>query len=103
MYNSLKTWMTIPVAIKPFLKKSGTGTKLYDVPVDTLCYAMAEVKTVTNEAGVEVISNTQIYLDGSTQVNSNDNLIFEGKERGILSIERFYNGSGVISMKVVYL
>ena len=102
MYNSLKAWMNLPVQIKPFIRRNGTGTKLYGEPINEQCYAEGKVTTVTDNTGTEVVSNKQLYVDGSVAVSELDCIIFEGSEKSIKSIGTFYR-NGKPDIKVVYL
>lgn len=102
MYKSLKQWMNLPAQIKPFIRRNGTGTKLYDEAVDIKCYAEGSVKVVTDNTGTEVVSNKQLYVDGSVTISELDSVIFEGSERSIKSIGTFYR-NGQPDIKVVYL
>lgn len=103
MYESIKAWINIPLTIRPFLKRSGTGQKTYGDNIDTKCYASGKVTTVTDDKGVEVVSKIQLYVDGKTEIGSNDAVIFAGKEYNILSIALFFGPKGNIDLKVVYI
>lgn len=102
MYDSLKSWINLPAQIKPFIKRTGTGSKLYGEPIDILCYAEGSMKVVTDNAGAEVVSNKQLYVDGATTISELDCVIFENLERSIKSINTFYR-NGKPDIKVVYL
>ena len=102
MYESLKKWINLPAQIKPFIKRNGTGTKLYGNAIDIKCYAEGKVTTVTDNKGAEVISNRQLYIDGSVPITELDCIIFENSEHSIKSIETFYR-NGKPDIKVVYL
>lgn len=102
MYNSLKAWACIPVIIKPFVKRTGTGSKIYGEPICTTCYADGKVKVVTDNTGTEVVSNKQLYIDGSIQITEMDCVVFEGAERSIKSLSTFYD-KGRPSIRVVFI
>ena len=102
MYAILKAWMNLPAQIKPFLKRDGTGTKIYTDPVDILCYAEGKVQVVTDSTGTEVVSNTQLYVDGSVTVSVLDCVVFEGIEKSIKNLTTFYR-NGKPDIRVVYL
>ena len=102
MYDSLKSWVNIPYQIKPFDKRTGTGTKLFKDTVDALCYPKSEAELVTDSKGAEVVSTTQLYIEGSTTITVLDNVIFEDEERPIKKIATFYR-DGKPDIKVVYL
>lgn len=102
MYTSLKSWINLDMQIKPFIKRTGTGTKVFGDTVDVKCYAASKIVTVTDSTGVEVISSTQLYVNGDTPVDIRDRVIFEARERDILNISTFYR-DGKADIKVVYL
>jgi hypothetical protein len=102
MYASLKPWVNIPYKIKPFLKRSGSGYPQYDEPIDRLCYPEAKNILVKDSKGAEVISSHQLYVDGDTDVDVNDLIIFEGSEHPIISINSFYR-NGTVDIKVIHL
>ena len=102
MYESLKKWINLPAQIKPFIRRNGTGTKLYGDVVDIKCYAEGKVTTVTDNKGAEVVSNRQLYIDGSVPIAELDCIIFENSEHSIKSINTFYR-NGKPDIKVVYL
>lgn len=102
MYASLRPWMNVPFQIKPFIKRNGAGTKQFGGVIDGLCYPEADVKMIVDEAGAEVISTTQLYVDGVVAIKVADDVIFEGVTRPIQRINSFYR-NGVVDLKVVYL
>ena len=102
IFDSLKQWINVPFQYRPFIKRSGAGTKQFGDAVDALCYPVGEVKLVTDRGGAEVVSSTQLYLFGTENISIKDNVIFEGEERPILRINSFYR-EGVVDIKVVYL
>ena len=102
MYESLKKWINLPAQIKPFIRRNGTGTKLYGGAVDIQCYAEGKVVVATDNSGTEVVSNKQLYVDGSVTISELDCIVFEGSEKGIKSIGTFYR-NGKPDIKVVYL
>lgn len=102
MYKSLKAWLNLPATLKPFIKRDGTGSKIYGDSVDILCYAEGKVQVITDNTGTEVVSNKQLYVDGSVSISELDCIIFEGIEKSIKSIGTFYR-NGKPDIKVVYL
>lgn len=102
MYNSLKPWIDVPVQYKPFTRRNGAGTKLFDAAVSTKCYPVGDVRLITTVDGSEVTSTTHLYMHGEEPIKVTDNVIFEGEERPILRINSFYR-DGAVDIKVVYL
>lgn len=102
MYSSLRQWVNIPISIIPFVKRTGTGDKEFGEPYTIYCYPCSEIKVIRNNIGVEVVSNTQLYIDGKESITDFDLITFEGKEHTIQAISNFYR-EGRIDVKVVYL
>lgn len=102
MYDSLKPWVNVPVDIKPFLKRSGTGDKVFGPQRATTCYPQGDIKVVRNSTGVEVVSNNQLIFDGAEQIDEMDEITFNGKVVTIHAISTFYR-NGVPDVKVVYV
>lgn len=102
MYASLKPWINVPFKLKPFVKRNGAGTKVFDADVSALCYPVSDVVNVVNKDGAEVTSSTQLYVEGTLAVAPMDEVIFENEQRPIQRINSFYR-DGAVDLKVVYL
>lgn len=102
LYDSLKSWMDLTAVRKPYIKRSGTGAKSFGEPINMNCYAEGKVQVVTNKEGKEVVSNKVLYVDGLTEIDELDNVIFEGRETDIKAIGYYYRG-GQVDIKLVYL
>lgn len=102
MFNSLKTWLNLDATRKPFVSRSGSGSKVFGTEIPFKCYAEGKVEVVKNGEGKEVVSNKQLYVDGAFTLNVRDVIVFEGEEHDIQSIGYFYKGAA-IDLKVVYL
>lgn len=102
MYASLKGWMNVTAVRKPFSSLSGTGTRTFGAPMDFLCYPTSKLTTVTTAGGEEVISTTQLHVDGNLEFDQLDNIVFEGVERPLATVVTFYR-DGVADLKVLYL
>ena len=102
MFASLRAWISVPYTIKPFVKRTGAGTKQFGDNISSLCYPVGNVMLVTDEDGSEVTSTTQLYVDGREPVKVTDNVGFDGEERPILRISSYYV-NGTPDIKVVYL
>ena len=102
MFKSLKSWLNIPVTIKTCTSRDGTGAKQFSGTHTEVCYAEGKVVVTKNGEGKEVVSNKQLYLNGSVDLSETDNIIFEGNETEISAIGYFYR-NGVVDLKVVYL
>lgn len=113
MLNSVKTWLNVPLRINPFTIMDGAGDKSYGAPVDVLCYPVYEtVKVVdtgvdmtsraVNKDGTQIVSNTQLYLDGVVSITIMDTVILNGVTYVIKHLKGF-SRNGVLDMWVVYL
>ena len=102
MYESIKPWINVPVVIKPYLKRSATGDKLFGEAYEVLCYPQGEVNIVRNWQGVEVVSHNHLFMDGNAKVTKLDNVIFEDNELPVQAISTYYR-DGKPDIKVVYV
>lgn len=102
MYSSLKEWLDVPITIKPFIKRTATGDKVFGEPVHVLCYPRGEVNIVRNWQGVEVVSHNHLHVEGDTSVTELDNIIFEDKEYSVQAVSTYYR-DGKPDIKVVYI
>lgn len=102
MFDSIKPWINVPFILKPLVGRNGAGTKIFGDDVQLLCYPVDEVKLITDETGAEVISTTQLYVDGSTPISVIDEVTFEDHTREVQRISSFYR-NGVVDIRVVYL
>ena len=102
MYDSVKDWLDVPVTVKPYLKRSATGEKLFSAEYTVMCYPKGEVNIVRNWQGVEVVSHNHLYMDGNTKITKLDNVIFAGEELPVQAISVFYR-KGKPDIKVVYV
>ncbi len=102
MYDSLKAWIDVPVIVKPYIKRSATGDKVFGEERTILCYPQGEVNIVRNWQGVEVVSHNHLYVDGNTEITKLDNVIFEGEDLPVQAISTFYR-NGKPDIKVVYV
>lgn len=102
MYDSVKPWLDVPVTIRPYLKHGATGDKLFGESFEVLCYPQGEVNIVRNWQGVEVVSNTKLYMEGHVTVTKFDSILFEGEELPVQAITNYYR-NGRVDLKVVYV
>ena len=103
MYKSLKPWLNVPAEYKEVVKRTGTGDKVYGKTVKFMCYPSGQVKVVTDIRGAAVTSIAHLYTEGTLDIKITDTVVFEGRERDILSISTYYDTHGNPSCKVVYL
>lgn len=106
MFRSLKKWLKTPLVIVPFVRYDGTGSAIYDEDskIDTKCYAQGSVKMIRDADGNEVVSDLQLYINGSVDISLRDLLIFDEEEYDVKAVAPFYDGStGKVDIKVVYL
>lgn len=102
MYESLKPWIDVPITIKPFIKRTATGDKVFGEDISVLCYPQGEVKIVRNWQGVEVVSHNHLHVEGDTVVTELDDIVFEGKQYPVKAVSAYYR-NGKPDIKVVYI
>lgn len=102
MYGSIKPWIEVPVTVKPFLRRSATGDKIFGDEYTILCYPQGEVNIVRNWQGVEIVSHNHLYINGDEKVTKLDSIVFEGEELPVQAITSYYR-NGVPDIKVVYI
>ena len=94
--------MNLSATRRPYLSRSGTGAKVFGTNETMRCYAEGKVQVVSNKEGKEVVSNKLLYVDGPTEINELDNVIFEGRETEVKAIGYYYR-NGQADIKLVYL
>lgn len=102
MYRSLKRWLSMTATRKPFAGMSNTGKRLFGSSSDFKCYAIEKATEVLGSNGEQVVSNHQVYVDGTVEFDLQDNIIFNGVDRPIKTITVYYR-NGVADLKVLYL
>jgi hypothetical protein len=100
--NSLKSWLDVPLRINTFLSADGAGDKSYSAPVDVLCYPVYMTVKTVNKEGTEIVSNTQLYLDGIVAISTMDTVVLNGTTYVIKHLSGF-SRNGVPDIWVVYL
>lgn len=94
--------MNLSASYKPYLNRSGTGSPQYDTKVDILCYAEEDIKVIVDALGVDSVSTTQLYVDGTVPIKPFDAVTFSGVEKEVKRVNTFYR-EGVPDIRVVYL
>ncbi len=94
--------MNLNALRKPYIKRTGTGAKVLGNPVNMACYAEGKIQVVTNKEGKEVVSNKILYVDGLTEIDELDNVVFEDRETEVKAIGYYYR-NGQPDIKLVYL
>lgn len=101
MFNSIEQWVNIYAKHKVFIKRSGSGTKLYEEPVDIFVYPVGDQRVATDDKGSEFVSRTQFYVDGRVMLKPNDIILFEEQEYIIGSVSSYYR-EGRCDIRVGY-
>jgi hypothetical protein len=97
------------VNYKAKVSMNGVGQITYaSDPTELDCYIHGTRTRVVNDKNEEVISNQQIYLDGSDSTVASIDFgdvfsIGSDRYRQILSIDKFYDEDGDLDLVVVYL
>lgn len=104
MMGSLMEWCKTPVVISAtngYLPNGEPNT----TPTRTIiCYIADEMVNIIDKDGHEVLSSTQLYTAGDSQVDMEDQVQVQGETYTIRRIRKFYDGNtGLVDIKVVYL
>ena len=103
MYNSMKDWLHTPITILPYVSVDGVGDITYGVPINAVCFIQGKMQIVVDKFGKEVVSDLQVYLDGSTSIKVQDAVTLLGITHDIKALSPFYDDKGIVSLWVVYL
>lgn len=102
MFSRAKKFIDMTFFYKPYIGRTGTGDKKYGATQKAECYAEGSVKVVKNNAGAEVLSTTQLYVNGDVDIKELDMVSFNGIESEVKAVSTFY-AKGRAQIKVVYL
>lgn len=108
MIKELKKHLRNKVQVLMYASGDGAGDNSYSSAIALRCYTVVKNEVVTNSSGVEVISTTQVYLDGDdARVKAlKDSTLFildgETKKNTVKAFNDFYE-YGRLSLRVVYL
>lgn len=102
MFSSLKGKLTTPVLLKHFIRRDGAGNKLFSSTEEVGAYIVSNDEVVVDSKGAEVVSKTQVYLDGTINISKLDNVVLFGEEYEIRSLSTFFWNSSP-DVKVVYI
>lgn len=101
MYESIKEWIDVPVKLRPFEKRTGSGDKVFKPEVSIKTYPVHEAKYVRNSLGADVLTNHHFYVDGPTQVTLKDEVLVDNEWLPIQAIDVFFR-NGAPDIKVVH-
>jgi hypothetical protein len=102
MFASVKPWINMPFEIKPFIGFNEYGDKEFGESESKLCYRVDKTEQIKDIRGVDVISDTQLYINGSEEISELSVVVLCGREWNIQKISTYFK-DGVPSLKVVYL
>lgn len=100
---NVKKHTLIPINAKHFIGQDDTGYVEYSSLTEHKCYIEEGVKTVLDEFGEEVTSDTTLYFDGEVPVERKDLIIVDGIDRRIKAMDKIRTKKGKLVLKVVYL
>lgn len=101
--SNVKKHLKILFHIKHFIEEDDALDAIYGPPQEYRCYVEESAKSIIDEFGKEAVSNTQFYIDGSTNVSRKDVMVFEGQEYRIKALDVIRNKKGTKVLKVVYV
>lgn len=97
MLSALKSFLTVPVVIKPFIGMSSTGNYQFGDDIPTMCLPEVVQTVVTTKHyrqdvfGKEDVSNITLYIDGEIPITPDDNIVFEGSTSYIKGLNCEYD------------
>lgn len=102
MFDSIKDWLDVPTQFKPFERRDGAGDKHFKPVISIDSYPVHEFKLIRNSLGVEVLSSSHYYIDGSHNISILDEVLVDGVWMPIQSIGTYFR-EGHPDIKVVYV
>ncbi len=94
--------MQSSVNVKPYVSKNGVGDITYDTVRADMCYIEEKTQVIRDSRNQEVVSMTQLFVDGDNLITVLDKIDYNGKYYDVQNISVYYL-NGVPDMKVVYL
>lgn len=102
MFKSIRKLCTLPATYKEYLKRTGTGSKVYSPVVNNIhVYVDGKIKVLTDDNGVQFTSSMQFFIDGTCPIKTLDEITFGTITREIRAIRPLY-WHNKLDMKVVY-
>jgi hypothetical protein len=102
-----KPWMNDSITYKGKISSSGAQVIYASDGVELDCYIAGDNTLVINNKGEEVVSNEQIFLDGSDSnvaaIDFSGIIEINGRRRIIKAINKFKDEDGNLDLVVVYL
>lgn len=91
--SELSEFWVHTASVRTYRGMSGTG-RTYDAAVTVPCYAEAVVRSVTNDAGVVVVSTTTLYADPkyASAFLVNSDVTVNGRPAAVASVGLFTAG-----------
>lgn len=102
MFNSIKGWMQTSVNVKPYASTNGVGDITYKVVRADMCYVEEKTQVIRDSRNREVVSMTQLFVDGDSLITVLDKIDYNGKYYDVQNISTYYL-NGIPDIKVVYL
>lgn len=106
MYKSLLSWCTHPIFIQRLTGRTVSGDKKAVQEIATSGYITEEVVIITDKAGNEYVSRTQLYVIPDQQILLSDFVSYETPKvfREVKKVSKYRDGGDqTISLQVVYL
>lgn len=103
MLEGSKSWLRQTVAIEPFSAYNDYGEPTYGTAVSNNARIVQKTKMVRDAGGKEVVSTTQIYVNGSATVATTSRITLpDGTKPLILAIDITPDARGNAYLKVIY-
>jgi len=95
-------WFNQTITLEPFTGVNTYGEPQYGTAVQYSAFVQRKTKLVRDRIGQEAVSTSQVYLNGTVNVDIQDRITLpDGSRPVILSIEALPDETGNIHHKVV--
>lgn len=83
------------------------GDDTFDASSNLLCYRYDVIRQIMNFQNEEIISDTQLFIDGDNEfasgITNKDKFIVDDKSRFPQMINKYYDEDGVMDYILIYL
>lgn len=102
MFNSIRKLCTLPATYRSYIKRSGSGSKIYGTTTDIKVYVDGRIKVLTDDFGVQFTSSMQFFIDGTCPIKALDEITFNNFVREVKAVRPLY-WHDKLDLKVVYV
>jgi len=95
------------VSYYKWLSRAVNGEDTFDASANLPCYKYEVIRQVINFRNEEVVSDTQLFVDGdnafASGISSNDKFVLNDRARFPQMISKYYDENGVMDYLLIYL